>query len=76
MPEKYTYKELEKRFQKLEKEQLKQKRKIKALQKSLDRHRIILNNIPVAVCSFVRGGKILFVNEAYCSHLPPAEPEA
>jgi PAS domain S-box-containing protein len=68
MPEKYTYKEFEKQFQELEQEQLKQKRKIKALQKSLDRHRIILNNLPLAVCSFVGGGRIMFVNEAYCNY--------
>ena len=68
MDMKPTYEELEKRIQELEQAEFKPKRADRALQESRDRYRRVVEDMPVLICSFLPGGKITFVNKAYCEY--------
>ena len=68
MDMKPTYEELEKRIQELEQAEFKHKRADRALQESQDRYRRVVEDMPVLICSFLPGGKITFVNKAYCEY--------
>ena len=63
-----TYEELENRIQKLEQSELRWEIKKKALQENLDRYRTLVNQLPLLICTYLPGGAISFVNDAYCSY--------
>ena len=44
------------------------KQNIKALQENLERYQTIVNDLPLLICSFLPGGEISFVNQAYCDY--------
>jgi PAS domain S-box-containing protein len=63
-----AHKALEKRIQQLERNEFICRQDKKALQESLDQYRIIVNDLPLLICNFLPGGKISFVNQAFCEY--------
>ena len=68
MTEKPTYEELEKRIQKLENVEYKFKRAEEALRETEGRYRAVVEDMPGLICSYLPGGEITFVNNAYCNY--------
>jgi len=68
MTEKPTYEELVKKIWELEHVENKFKRAEEALQESEGRYRAVVEDMPVLICSFLPGGEIAFVNNAYCEY--------
>ena len=75
MLKKYSSEALEKRIQKLERSESGWRITKKALQESLDRYRTIVDHLPLLICSYLPGGEISFVNDAYCSYFDKASDE-
>lgn len=68
MTGKPTYEELEQRVWELERDSHIHKRAEKALKESEKRYREVVEELPALVCNFLPGGKITFVNSAYCEY--------
>lgn len=41
---------------------------VKALRANVEQYRSVTDDIPILICRFLPGGKITYVNEAYCNY--------